>query len=93
MAGRVSLVGAGPGDPGLLTVRGRQCLAEADVVIYDNLSNPALLAYARPGAEIVFIPSATTAGHSEYLWKLEQPAHAVANGYFVGTNNRIGRAC
>ncbi|MBI6545554.1 MAG: acyltransferase, partial [Cyanobacteria bacterium NC_groundwater_1444_Ag_S-0.65um_54_12] len=42
------------------------------------------------GAEIVFIPSATTAGHSEYLWRLEQPAHAVANGYFVGTINRVG---
>ena len=42
------------------------------------------------GAEIVYIPSATTAGHSEYLWKLEQPAHAVANGYFVGTINRVG---
>lgn len=42
------------------------------------------------GAEIVFIPSATTAGHSEYLWKLEQTAHAVANGYFVGTINRVG---
>ncbi len=43
------------------------------------------------GAEIVFIPSATTAGHSEYLWKLEQTAHAVANGYFVGTINRVGK--
>ncbi len=42
------------------------------------------------GAEIVYIPSATVAGHSEYLWKLEQPAHAVANGYFVGTINRVG---
>ncbi len=36
------------------------------------------------GAEIVFNPSATVAGLSEYLWKLEQPAHAVANQYFVG---------
>ncbi|HKD38164.1 MAG TPA: nitrilase-related carbon-nitrogen hydrolase, partial [Pirellulales bacterium] len=36
------------------------------------------------GAEIVFNPSATVAGLSEYLWKLEQPAHAAANGYFVG---------
>jgi beta-ureidopropionase len=42
------------------------------------------------GAEIVFNPSATVAGLSEYLWKLEQPAHAVANGYFIGANNRIG---
>ena len=43
------------------------------------------------GAEIVFNPSATVAGLSEYLWKLEQPAHAVANQYFVGAINRVGR--
>ena len=42
------------------------------------------------GAEIIFNPSATVAGLSEYLWKLEQPAHAVANGYFVGAINRLG---
>ena len=43
------------------------------------------------GAEIVFNPSATVAGLSEYLWKLEQPAHAVANAYFVAAINRVGR--
>ena len=42
------------------------------------------------GAEIVLNPSATVAGLSEYLWKLEQPAHAAANGYFVGAINRVG---
>jgi beta-ureidopropionase len=42
------------------------------------------------GAEIVFNPSATTVGQSQYLWKLEQPAHAVANGYFMGCINRVG---
>jgi beta-ureidopropionase len=42
------------------------------------------------GAEIVMNPSATVAGLSEYLWRLEQPAHAVANGYFVGAINRVG---
>jgi beta-ureidopropionase len=42
------------------------------------------------GAEIVFNPSATVAGLSEYLWKLEQPAHAVANGYYIGAINRPG---
>ncbi len=42
------------------------------------------------GAEIVFNPSATVAGLSQYLWKLEQPAHAVANGYFMGCINRVG---
>jgi N-carbamoylputrescine amidase len=42
------------------------------------------------GAELILNPSATVAGLSEYLWKLEQPAHAVANGYFVGAINRVG---
>jgi N-carbamoylputrescine amidase len=42
------------------------------------------------GAEVVFNPSATVAGLSKYLWELEQPAHAVANGYFVGAINRVG---
>ncbi len=42
------------------------------------------------GAEIVFNPSATVAGLSEYLWELEQPAHAVANQYFLGAVNRVG---
>jgi beta-ureidopropionase len=42
------------------------------------------------GAEIVFNPSATVAGTSEYLWKLEQPGHAVTNGYFVAAINRVG---
>jgi len=42
------------------------------------------------GAEIVFNPSATTAGLSEYLWKLEQPAAAVANIYYIGAINRVG---
>ena len=42
------------------------------------------------GAEIVYNPSATTVGQSQNLWKLEQPAHAVANGYFMGCINRVG---
>ena len=42
------------------------------------------------GAEIVFNPSATVAGLSQYLWKLEQPAHAVANGCFMACSNRVG---
>lgn len=42
------------------------------------------------GAEIVFNPSATVSGTSEYLWKLEQPAHAVANGYYIAATNRVG---
>jgi beta-ureidopropionase len=43
------------------------------------------------GAEIVFIPSATSRGLSQHLWRIEQTAHAIANGYFVGTINRVGK--
>jgi len=48
------LVGAGPGDPGLITVRGRECLESADVVVYDYLCNPDLLHWAKEGAEVVY---------------------------------------
>jgi uroporphyrinogen III methyltransferase/synthase len=51
--GIVYLIGAGPGDPGLLTVRGRRCLRRADVVVYDYLVHPAVLAEAAPEAEVV----------------------------------------
>jgi uroporphyrinogen III methyltransferase/synthase len=50
MAAKLYLVGAGPGDPGLLTLKGRRCLEQADVVIYDYLANPRLLDYVRPDA-------------------------------------------
>jgi uroporphyrinogen III methyltransferase/synthase len=51
MSSIVYLIGAGPGDPGLITVRGMQCLAAADVVLYDHLVHPRLLRHARPEAE------------------------------------------
>ena len=49
----VYLVGAGPGDPGLITVRGAELLARAGAVVYDRLVDPRLLALAPPGAELV----------------------------------------
>ncbi|MGD9748245.1 MAG: uroporphyrinogen-III C-methyltransferase [Verrucomicrobiales bacterium] len=49
------LIGAGPGDPGLMTLRGRDCIERADVVIYDYLANPAFLQWARPDAERIYV--------------------------------------
>ena len=59
-------------------------------ICYDRHFPEGARALGLNGAEIVFNPSATVAGLSQYLWKLEQPAHAVANGYFVGAINRVG---
>jgi uroporphyrinogen III methyltransferase/synthase len=55
MSGRVILVGAGPGDPKLITVRGAEVLGRADVVVYDRLASPALLDLAPPTAERIYV--------------------------------------
>jgi uroporphyrinogen III methyltransferase/synthase len=55
VTGLVSLVGVGPGDPGLLTLRGARVIARADVVVYDALLHPAVLRHARPDAERLFV--------------------------------------
>ena len=55
MQGKVYLIGAGPGDPGLLTVRGLERLKEADVLIYDHLVDESLLDQARPGTEMIYV--------------------------------------
>lgn len=60
-------------------------------ICYDRHFPEGARALGLNGAEIVFNPSATVAGLSEYLWKIEQPAHAVANGYFIAAINRVGR--
>ena len=59
-------------------------------ICYDRHFPEGARALGLNGAEIVYNPSATVAGLSEYLWKLEQPAHAAANGYFMGCINRVG---
>lgn len=53
--GKVYLVGAGPGDPGLLTLKGKECLEAADVVLYDYLANPVLLKYAPATAQRIYV--------------------------------------
>ncbi|MGD2186441.1 MAG: uroporphyrinogen-III C-methyltransferase [Desulfobacterales bacterium] len=55
MKAKVYLVGAGPGDPGLITVKGKECIQKADVIIYDYLASPALLRYARKSAELIYV--------------------------------------
>jgi uroporphyrinogen III methyltransferase/synthase len=55
MKANVYLVGAGPGDPGLITVKGKECIRRADVIIYDYLASPALLSYARECAELIYV--------------------------------------
>lgn len=59
-------------------------------ICYDRHFPEGARALGLNGAEIVYNPSATVAGLSQYLWKLEQPAHAAANGYFMGCINRVG---
>lgn len=59
-------------------------------ICYDRHFPEGARALGLNGAEIVFNPSATVAGLSEHLWKIEQPAHAVANGYYIGAINRVG---
>lgn len=53
--GKVYLIGAGPGDPGLITVKGLECLKKADVVIYDYLANERLLEHRRKDAELIYV--------------------------------------
>jgi uroporphyrinogen III methyltransferase / synthase len=52
--GRVYLVGAGPGDLGLVTLRAKECIEQADVIVYDHLANPEMLSWARASAEIIY---------------------------------------
>ena len=59
-------------------------------ICYDRHFPEGARALGLNGAEIVFNPSATVKGLSDHLWKIEQPAHAVANGYFIGAINRVG---
>lgn len=66
MAGMVSLVGAGPGDPGLITVKGLEKLREADCIIYDRLAAPELLEEAKPGCEKIYV------GKADYRHTMKQ---------------------
>ncbi|MDN5212849.1 uroporphyrinogen-III C-methyltransferase [Fulvivirgaceae bacterium BMA12] len=55
MKGKLTLVGAGPGDPELISIKGMKAIKNADVILYDALAHPDLLEYARPGAEKIYV--------------------------------------
>ena len=57
--GKVYLIGAGPGDPGLLSIKAMECLQTADAVVYDRLADPRILAYAKDNAEMVYVGKAS----------------------------------
>ncbi|MFM7201446.1 MAG: nitrilase-related carbon-nitrogen hydrolase [Myxococcota bacterium] len=78
-----------PGDGGYPVFKTRYATVGV-YICYDRHFPEGARCLGLNGAEIVFNPSATVAGLSQYLWKLEQPAHAVANGYYVGAINRVG---
>src|SRR2546429_8530327 len=52
--GKVYLVGAGPGDLGLVTLRAKECIERVDAIVYDHLANPEILSWARDDAEIIY---------------------------------------
>ena len=76
----VFLIGAGPGDPGLITVLGFECLRIADVVVYDHLISRRLLAHARPGAELIDVGTASP-----------QPMAQEAINYLLAEKAREGK--
>ena len=78
-----------PGNTGYLVFETRYACVGV-YICYDRHFPEGARVLGLNGAEIVFNPSATVAGLSEYLWELEQPAHAVANGYFIAAINRVG---
>jgi len=83
LPGWVWLVGAGPGDPGLLTLHAAHALAQADVVVHDALVNPEILALARPGAQVIYAgkrggkPSASQPDISNRLIELARAGRRV----------------
>jgi uroporphyrinogen III methyltransferase/synthase len=62
--GKVYLIGAGPGDPGLLTLKGKRCLEEAEVVIYDYLVDERILTFARADAQLLYAGKKVEATHA-----------------------------
>ena len=74
-SGKVYLIGAGPGDPGLLTLKGRDCLAACDVVVYDRLADPRILSWVNPEAERIYVGKAS----SNHVMKQEDISKLLVN--------------
>jgi len=81
--GYVYLIGAGPGDPGLITVKGRECIARADVILYDYLANKSLLDAARPDAELIYAGKVGGAHNREQRQINEMLVEKAAEGKIV----------
>ena len=83
-AGKVYLIGAGPGDPKLLTIKAAETIAAADVIVYDYLVNPEILAYARRGVELIYVgkragqPSTSQAEINDILIEQARAGRTVA---------------
>ncbi len=76
--GKIYLVGAGPGDLGLVTLRAKECIENGDVIIYDHLANPETLGWARDNAEIIYVgktPGESRSGQNEINALLIEKAH------------------
>jgi len=69
--GYVYLIGAGPGDPGLITLKGRECIARAEVILYDYLAHKELLSFARPDAELIYAGKVGGA-HNREQWQINE---------------------
>ncbi len=90
--GKVFFVGAGPGDPDLITVKGLRCIQTSDVIVYDRLANPELLKYAQPNAELIFCGKHPTQHTMEQGQINELIARKALEGYTV-TRLKGGDPC
>ena len=81
--GKVYLIGAGPGDPGLLTIKAKECIETADVVVYDYLASPYLLEYARKDAEIIYVGKAINLQKRLASYFQRQDAHSPKTALMV----------
>ena len=71
MTGMVYLIGAGPGDVKLITVKGRECIEKADVIVYDYLAHAHLLEWARPDAELIYAGKQCK-DHTMHQWEINE---------------------